>query len=525
MRELAQGKQDFKKIIEQNLIYVDKTEEIYKIVNSSLEYIFFSRPRRFGKSMLISTLKHLFQGNKELFKGLYIYDKYDFETFPVIHIDFSFLVAGSSPGILRNNLEVFLNSEAKKHNLETLGNSLTSNFSHLIKQISEKTGKRVVILVDEYDKAITDNLTNIPIANENREVLKELFSGMKNADQYLRMLFMTGVSKFAKLSVFSTLNNMTDISLMPKFHNLVGFKFEEIEHYFKDYLELLAEEYDLTKEDLMQEIQKMYNGYSWDGKQKLYNPYSLTNSLYYQELGNYWFQSATPTFLIKLIKERQIFVPDLDKLNSALTFSNEDLANLDLTSLLFQTGYLTIKKVERAKEIGLGKMYHLSFPNEEVKISLFNHLLADKANLFNNEVMPKYIQMKKSLNAEDMKSFLNLLKSTFSKIPAKLHLKAEAYYHSLFYMLLYLLGAKIKLEEEQALGTVDAILETEKLIYIVEFKFSKEGKMESLLNKALNQIKKKKYFEPYLSDNKKILLLGAGFLGKEEIDLKLEILA
>jgi len=202
MKELALGRQDFKKLIEQNLLYVDKTEEIHKLISSPLEYIFFSRPRRFGKSLLISTLKYLFQGEKELFKGLYIYDKYDFVPHPVIHIDFSYGIANHTPEVLRENLETFLTTESEKYEVEILGSSLTSKFSSLIENIYIKTGKKVVILIDEYDKAITDNLTNIELANKNREVLREFFSGMKNADQYLRMLFMTGVSRFAKISIF-----------------------------------------------------------------------------------------------------------------------------------------------------------------------------------------------------------------------------------------------------------------------------------------------------------------------------------
>jgi len=525
MKGLAQGRQDFKGIIEENLLYVDKTEEIHQLISLPTKYIFFSRPRRFGKSLLISTLKYLFQGEKELFKNLYIEDKYDFEPHPVIHIDFSYGISNRNPEVLRSSINSTLDEFAKNFEIDLIGDTLERKFSSLILNLYKKTSKRVIILIDEYDKAITDNLTNIPIANENREVLREFFSGMKNADQYLRLLFITGVSRFAKVSIFSMLNNMSDISFMPKLHNLVGFKPKDIENYFDAYLNILQKEYELGREELMEEIQKMYNGYSWDGEQRLYNPYSLTNAFFFKSLENHWFQSGTPTFLIKLIRERKIFIPDLEKMKSTLVLEvTEDLSNLDLTSLLFQTGYLSIAKVKKSKRIGFGKHYELKYPNEEVRLSMFTYLLADKIYFYPNEIIPRHSEIHQVLEEQDMQKFLKILKSTFSKIPAKLHLKAEAYYHSLFYMLLYLLGAEIKLEEEQAIGKVDAVLETEDLIYITEFKFSEKKEMNVILTEAINQIKEKKYFEPYLSDKRKILLLGVGFLGKEAIDLKLEAL-
>jgi len=522
MKALAQGRQDFKKIIEEELIYVDKTEEIYQLINLPSEYIFFSRPRRFGKSLLISTLKYLFQGEKELFKDLCIYDKYDFEAHPVIHIDFSDGIANRDPEVLRISLNSFLSQYAKEFEVDLRTETLETKFSSLIESIYKKTGKRVVILIDEYDKAITDNLDNLALAEENRQVLKELFSGLKNADQYLRLLFMTGVSRFAKMSIFSTLNNLTDISLNPNFHNLVGFKIEDIENYFEEYLSLIEATYGFERKELMQAIQQMYNGYSWDGKQKLYNPYSLTNAFFNKELGNYWFHSATPSFLIKLIKQKKVFIPDLEKMKSSLTLSNEDLSKLDLNSLLFQTGYLTISKIERMGKYKQKKIYSLIYPNEEVRESMITYLFADGINDFPNDVEPKYLELKEALDTQDMKTVLNILKSTFAKIPARLHLKAEAYYHSLFYMLLYLLGAAIELEKEQSIGRVDAVLETEDLIYIIEFKFSEEKEMKTILEEAIQQIKDRKYFEPYLADKRKILLLGVGFLGKENIGLTLE---
>jgi len=315
---------------------------------------------------------------------------------------------------------------------------------------------------------------------------------------------------------------MTDISLIHRFHNLVGFSLEEIKNNFEDYLSLMQKEYEYDREELMEEIQRMYNGYSWDAKQRLYNPYSLVNAFYHLKLNNYWFQSGTPTFLIKLIRKRQIFIPDLEKFKAdAIIQDSENLNDIDLISLLFQTGYLTVDSIRKVGRKRRKEVYKLKYPNEEVRESMITHLFANNVGLYNREIVPLHAEMFDALEAQDMKTFLNILKSTFSKIPAKLHLKAEAYYHSLFYMLLYLLGAEIKLEE-QAIGRVDAILETDDLVYIIEFKFSKEGKMENILAKALKQIQEKKYFEAYLSDKRKVLLLGVGFLGKEEIDLKLE---
>ncbi len=523
MKALAQGRQDFKKIIEENLLYVDKTPEIHHLVSSSLTYIFFSRPRRFGKSMLISTLKYLFQGEKELFKDLYIYDKCDFEPHPVIHLDFSHSIASENAEVLRRDIAAFLDKQAALHGIELPELSLTAKLGQLIESLFHQTGKRVVILVDEYDKPITDKLTDTAAAEANREVLRELFSGMKNADQYLRMLFITGVSRFARVSIFSTLNNMADISLMPDFHNLVGFKPEDIEAYYGEYLDLMQADFGISRQELMEQIKEMYNGYSWDGVQRLYNPYSITNAFFYNELENYWFQSGTPTFLVKMIKERKIFIPDLEKIESGLVLEpSVSLDNLEVISLLFQTGYLTIEKIVRFKTMRFQKVYHLCYPNEEVKISMLNYLLADNTSSYPNEILPLYLAMKGALSERDMPIFLKLIQSTFAKIPSQLHLEAEAYYHSLFYMLLYLLGAKIRLEEAQSIGRVDAILETESYLYVIEFKYAETGKMETLLKKALAQIHEKKYYQPYLAESRKILLLAVGFLGNREIGLKIE---
>ena len=524
MKGLPLGRQDFKKIIQQNLIYVDKTKEMLQLLQSRGEYFFFSRPRRFGKSLLISTLKYLFQGEKELFKGLYIEDKYDFEVHPVIHIDFSFGISNRNPEVLRSSLDSTLIEIAGTFEVALIGDTLERKLASLIANTSQKTGKQIVILIDEYDKAITDNLTKTEIANQNRDVLREFFSGMKNADQYLRMLFITGVSRFAKVSIFSMLNNIREISLLPEYNNLVGFKPDDIEKYFEEYLNLMQENLELTRGELMEGIREMYNGYSWDGKQRVYNPYSLTNAFANKELENYWFQSGTPTFLIKMIKERKIFIPDLEKFEAGLGIQDSaDLSHLDLASLLFQTGYLTIENIRRSGKYKK-KVYELKYPNEEVKESMFAYLLATHTDLFTTEIVPLYIRMSEALESQDTSTFLKLLQSTFSKIPARLHLKAEAYYHSLFYMLLHLLGNRIQLEEEQAIGRVDAIIELEDLIYVIEFKYSETKKMKTLLEEALNQIKEKKYYQPYLSNNRNILLLAVGFLGKGQIDLQMEVL-
>ncbi len=366
MKRLPTGRQNFKEIIEKNLIYVDKTLQIYEMLLEGHLY-FLSRPRRFGKSLLVSTLQHIFSGQKELFQNLAIGQKteYDWETYPILQFDFS------SYGYQVENLEEILSyiiaEHAKKHEVQISTISLSVQFKSLVEQIAQK-GKPVVVLVDEYDKPIVDFLTETAKAKANQEVLRDFFSPLKDLEKngHLQFLFITGVSKFSKVSLFSDLNNLTDLSISPVAHDLLGITQEELLQYFDSHIQRSAKRLRMSVEELLTGIQLWYNGYSFDGDTRLYNPYSLLNFFEQSRFRNFWFATGTPTFLVKSIRNHQIKPSELENIEVPKTFFDH-FSFEDLLYLLFQTGYLTIKKTRQKK---YETTYFLGTPNVEVRISL-----------------------------------------------------------------------------------------------------------------------------------------------------------
>lgn len=370
MKKLPIGIQTFEKMIDGEFLYVDKTRGIFEMITSG-QYFFLSRPRRFGKSLLVSTLKEIFSGNKELFKGLWIYDKIDWEKYPVIHIDFS-KISYKTTDLLEKSLEKTVRKIGKKYNIHLDENCDYKNaFSDLIEEVA-KIGK-VVILIDEYDKPIIDKISQPEIAMGNRDVLREFYAVIKASDEFNRFAFITGISKFSKVSVFSGLNNLIDITINETYSTLLGYTQEELLRDFGDRLERIALEEGKPQEELVDEMRTWYDGYSWDGKRFVYNPFSVLNFFYKEQLGNYWFDSGTPSMLITLIKESDIDVKQLESYKAGETvFNSFDIDRLHIFSLLFQTGYLTIKEVE---PVETGKsLYVLSYPNLEVKESFMELL-------------------------------------------------------------------------------------------------------------------------------------------------------
>ncbi|MGE5342871.1 MAG: AAA family ATPase [Candidatus Omnitrophota bacterium] len=371
MKHLPIGIQAFRRIIEENRVYVDKTETIFKLFSEGGRYYFLSRPRRFGKSLLISTLKEIFLGNRELFKGLWIYDKISWEPYPVIHIDFT-LINYESPAELKASLERRIQKMASTFGL-TLNqeNSYQEKFIELIEKVSIQ-GK-VVILIDEYDKPVIDHIENLEIATANREILKNFYSIFKGLDEYIQFVLITGVTKFSHVSVFSGLNNLSDITISNKYSTLLGYTEEELQHYFNDRIEDFSKSEHIEKELLLQMIKKMYNGYSWDGTHFVYNPHSILNLFDQKSFNNYWFTSATPTFLINQIRKHSIPLEDFENYEADGTiFEFYDVDRINVSSLLFQTGYLTIKRIEKISLTS--RLYYLSYPNMEVKESFLQYL-------------------------------------------------------------------------------------------------------------------------------------------------------
>ena len=484
--------QTFGRLVSENYLYVDKTKDIYNLITQGGQYYFISRPRRFGKSLLVSTLKELFSGNKELFKGLWIYDKIDWKKYPVISIDFT-MISYETPQQLESSLKRFLRDLAKSWGF-TLNKekNYKESFLELIKKLSAKG--RVVVLVDEYDKPIIEYVDKKDTAMANRDILKAFYEVLKAADEYLEFVFITGVSKFSKVSIFSGLNNLNDITIDEQYSTMLGYTHEEILSYFEDRL----------KGKCIEDIKKWYNGYSWDGKHFLYNPLSVLLFFDKGKFGNYWFSTGTPTFLIKLIKDHKIDVKRIENYETnKFIFDSFDIDRINVFSLLFQTGYLTIKEIKEVSPTQ--SIYRLSYPNEEVKESLLEYIAADFTGKYPDELGYLIYELQQGINRGDIDQFFQVFKSIFAAVPYDIFIEErEAYYHTVIYLILKLMGINIDAEVETNLGRMDAVFETGSHVYLMEFKMGKAAG-------ALAQIKENKYYEKYLSLSKTIKIIGVGF--------------
>ncbi len=372
MKKLPIGIQTFSKIIKGNYLYVDKTQQIAELIESG-EYLFLSRPRRFGKSLLISTLSEIFSGNQELFQGLYIYDKIEWQSYPVILIDFN-KISYTNDKIFEASLLSFLDKIAAKYDIELSNTFIKDKFGELIEKISEKTQQKVVVLIDEYDKPIVEHIDDIEKATKNREVMRDFFGVLKSSDPFLRFVFLTGVSKFSSVSIFSELNNIRDITFSKQFATLLGYTQTELEANFDSYIQDLGTVLEIKKPQLLTKIKTWYNGYSWNAKDKMYNPFSILNLFMDQQFDNYWFATGTPTFLMKLIKKIELDTTEFEnKKVSEILFDSYNLENLNIFALLFQTGYLTITEInQKSRTI----QYILNYPNFEVKQAFMTFLFS-----------------------------------------------------------------------------------------------------------------------------------------------------
>ncbi|MGA1825974.1 MAG: AAA family ATPase [bacterium] len=502
MKRLPIGVQTFSKLIENNYVYVDKTRDIYNLFSHGGQYYFLSRPRRFGKSLLVSTIKEIFSGNKSLFKGLWIYDKIGWGKFPVIHLDFT-KIDYKTPDILENELCLKIDEVAFKNNITiNKKGSYISRFAECIEKLSNE-GK-VVILVDEYDKPIIDFIDQKEIALKNRDVLRNFYSVIKGSDEFIQFTLLTGVSKFARVSVFSGLNNLNDITVDEKYSTMLGYTQDELEFNFQDRISAMKKKFNLSKRELMDEIKAWYNGYSWDGKNYLYNPFSILNLFEKMSFGNYWFSSSTPTFLVKTIKKYAVDIKKIDGYESnQLLFDSFDIDRMNIYSLLFHTGYLAIKDV---KDISLSeRIFRFSYPNREVKESFIDYLLAEFAGGLPDEMGVMAYKLQDAIKEDDLEEFFYIIRSLFASIPYNIFKgENESYYHAVIYLILTLVGVRIKTEVQTNIGRIDAVIESIKNIYILEFKVGTS-------KQALDQIKEKRYYEKYMVSEKKIKLVGVGF--------------
>lgn len=500
--KLPIGIQTFSEIREGGYYYVDKTPDIETLVTQN-KYYFLSRPRRFGKSLLLDTVRCLFEGRKDLFEGLYLHERWNWQMkHPVIRLSF-----GSGVVSTRQELDIRIRQQfAMTRRLLNLSQARQSDiageFYELIADARSHYGQTAVVVIDEYDKPILDNIVNSDKARELREGLKNLYSTLKDADPNLRMVLLTGVSKFSKVSLFSGLNNLRDITLSPEYATICGYTDKDIDEVFQPELGNLNREM----------IRDWYNGYRWGGQDvtSVYNPFDVLLLLQEQRFGAYWFETATPTFLVDILKERGVFTPALDHLTAKPQLLGQfDVDDISTEGLLFQTGYLTIKDVKEPK-LGL-QLYTLGFPNLEVESNL-NDALLPALGVNRNDAQELQFKLLDLLESHDIVGLRAHLQALYASIPHDWYrnnpiAQYEGHYASVFYSHFAALALNITVEDASNHGRVDMTVEYGGHIYLFEFKV-----VEQLPEgRALSQLIEKRYAEKYRASGKPIHLVGVEF--------------
>ncbi|MBP3511239.1 MAG: ATP-binding protein [Prevotella sp.] len=501
MKKYPIGIQSFEKIRTEGFFYIDKTRHIYDMATAG-RYYFLSRPRRFGKSLLISTMEAYFSGQRHLFEGLDIEKtEQEWTEYPVLHLD---LNTGKydTEEELTNRLDKTLRSWESIYGMPESGNSIYFRFEDIVQRAAEKTGKHVVILIDEYDKPLLQAIGNEELQEKYRSMLKAFYSVLKTQDRYIRFAFLTGVTKFGKVSVFSDLNNLDDISMDERYADICGITEEEIRQDFDVEVASLAEKHKLTKEECYGRLQQMYDGYHFEhGTVGLYNPFSLLNTFSKMKFGNYWVETGTPSFLVKLLRQADY---RLDRLTEDLMTS--DLLNcIDQASgnpipVIYQSGYLTIKSYN--EEFGT---YTLDFPNKEVKDGFMRFLMPyyTPAQQGQGEFfIQNFVKDIRSGNAE---GFMLRMQTLFASGDYRIAGNMELYFQNAMYVIFKLIGFHVDVERPTANGRIDIIMKTKDYIYIIELK------LDGSADEALRQIEDRGYAKPYALDGRRIFRIGVNF--------------
>ncbi|MCR5341875.1 MAG: ATP-binding protein [Butyrivibrio sp.] len=508
IRKLPVGIQGFVKLRTDNFLYVDKTECIYRLVHNNVPY-FLSRPRRFGKSLLLSTMKAYWEGKKELFQGLAI-EKLElgnaeaWKKYPVFYFDFNG-TNYSENGALEQKLSFILQGLEEEYHVEKEDNSLDERFVNLLKIANESTGLRCVILVDEYDKPLLDVIDNKDIQEHNKRVFKGFFSNLKSCDEYIQFIFITGVSKFHKVSIFSDLNQLRDISLDEDFATLCGLTEKEIRDNFQPEIKALADRQEMSEVECLENLKKNYDGYHFhQGGEGVYNPYSVLSALFSKDFGAYWFETGTPTFLIKNVKESSF---DLRKFTNRTIYTNEAVLKgytgdiLDLVPLLYQTGYLTIADFDRTD-----REYTLTFPNDEVKYGFMQSLMPEYVGNCGSGSGLDIFTLRRYVKDGDLDNIRNVLTGLFANITYTPESDPfEHYFQAVIYLVFTLLGQYAACEMHTFTGRIDCVLEAANYIYIFEFK------RDDTADAALKQIEDNRYALPFTADPRKLFKIGVAF--------------
>ncbi len=499
LKDLPIGVQTFRDIVQGNFLYVDKTRHLYPLVRPKKGAYFLSRPRRFGKSLTLSTLEEIFLGNKDLFEGTWIAQSgYYWQAHPILRFDFNAYASHIS-------LESFLNKK-----LDTLANcydialdpevTASERFEELITKVAKTD--QVVILVDEYDAPITKVIEDHKRTLEHRDRLKSFFSVLKVCDRYIRFVFITGVSKFTKVGIFSDLNHLNDITMRADFADLLGWTQSELVDNFTPFIENLAQAQNLSFEETLEKIKFHYNGFQFtENPIQLYNPFSTLLLFDSNQFKNYWFETGIPSFLVKMMEEKGKTPIDIENIIlQEDDFSSLDVENRQLFPLLFQTGFLTITNYDPEED-----EYTLDYPNLEVRRG-FSKLLLLAFTSWDTDKSRSYLRsFAKALKSADMDLFFQSLKIAFSNLPYDLHIPEERFYQAIFHMIFTTLGETILSEVKTNTGRIDAVLKTPTHVFVFEFKFDKTAQA------ALDQIRKNRYCEPYLGDSKTVIAIGANF--------------
>ena len=502
MRKLPIGIQTFDKLREGNFLYVDKTAMIYQIASTSTPY-FLSRPRRFGKSLLLSTFEAYFQGRKDLFQGLAIEQlEKEWEEYPVLHLDLNarkYEAAADLTAMLNQYLEKWelLYGQEKKDR------SPEERFAYVIEQACMQTGKQVVVLIDEYDKPLLQAVLDENLLDEYRKILKAFYGVLKSADRYLRFVFLTGVTKFAQVSVFSDLNQLNDISMKSPYAALCGITKEELVKTFLPELERLAKRRGISLQEVIDLMERQYDGYHFHPEGVgMFNPFSVLNAFDAEEMGYYWFQTGTPTYLVDLLKQSdydiRLLIDGVEVLASA--FSEYRAETNNPLPMIYQSGYLTIKGYDDDV-----KLYTLGFPNDEVRYGFLNFLVPYYTNVSNDETGFHIAKFMRELKSGDVEAFMERLKIFFSGIPYELSDDTERHYQVIFHVVFTLLGQFIRSEVRSSRGRADAVVHTPTAIYVFEFK------LDGTADAALKQIDEKGYLIPYTLDGRKLVKVGVNF--------------
>ena len=502
MKRLPLGMSNFQQIIEGDYLYIDKTKHIYDILQQS-RYLFLSRPRRFGKSLLISTLKELFLGNKELFNNTWIgqNSNHNWKKHPVIHLDFSTLSFETSQEF-KISLNHSLDWIAQAYNVNiSKENLIALKIRSLLLELSKQNP--VVVLIDEYDAALLKNIHKENIANNIRDVMSEFFNTLKGSQEYLQAIFLTGVTKFSKASIFSGFNNLLDLTLSTKASTLLGYTEKELRSYFYDYAQEFALKNSISEEEVFTKLKEWYNGYRFSSENiKVYNPFSVLSCFTEDKIENYWLETGTPSFLVKLIQQEGYEpIKNIDEIE----FKRESLGafeigQIPLIPILFQAGYLTISGYDKEEN-----RYKLDYPNKETELSFKNYILAGLAHITAQDADAVGYKIKNTLKNNDIERFVINLQSLIANIPYNLHEEKESYYHSLLHVLMDSIGLGNQSEVSTSIGRIDMTVDMPGQIYIFEFKFKKSAQ------EALEQIEQQRYYEKYLHLNKPITLVGISF--------------